>query len=190
MPSPPQPRAGRMALAGRRSGRGRGGISGGHLSLSWHHTRSFCRRSRAESEQSRGSFAGRTIIFTPGEGQGASIRRPRRLWICEFESSFPGHRGLFRVRPIIPRRGDNFRTSQRKGEAADLGHDQSPAQSLLIFQFTSRSSFVRSPTSTSSSERTVSLMSRPNCAPTWSAASLSNLALISSQVNGRVGNPG
>jgi hypothetical protein len=37
--------------------------SGAHLFFSWHHTRSFWPRSRAESEQSCGSFAGRKIIF-------------------------------------------------------------------------------------------------------------------------------
>ena len=51
-----------MALAGRRFGCGRG-VSGQRLWLSWHHTRSFWQRSRAESEQSRGSFARQTIIF-------------------------------------------------------------------------------------------------------------------------------
>ena len=57
-------------------------------------------------------------------------------------------------------------------------------------QFRSPRSFVRSLTSIFSSDRTASLMSRPNCAPTCPVTSLSNLALISSQVNGRVGNPG
>jgi hypothetical protein len=66
-------------------------ISGAHLSLSWHHTRSFCQRSRAESEQSRGSFARRTIIFIlAGRGRVEASDAPRRLWIYEFESSFPG----------------------------------------------------------------------------------------------------
>src|SRR5271170_1996576 len=57
-------------------------------------------------------------------------------------------------------------------------------------QFRSRRSFVRSLTSIVSSDRTASLMSRLDWAPTWPATSLSNLALISSQVNGWVGNPG
>jgi hypothetical protein len=62
-------------------------ISGAHLSLSWHHTRSFCQRSRAESEQSRGSFARRAIIFIlAGKGRVEASDAPRRLWIYEFES--------------------------------------------------------------------------------------------------------
>ena len=65
-----------------------------------------------------------------------------------------------------------------------------PPTSISNFQFTSASSFVRSLTWIFSSDRTALLMSRPNCAPTWPAVSLSNLALISSQLNGRVGNPG
>jgi hypothetical protein len=59
--------------------------------LSWHHTRSFCRRSRAQSEQSCGSFARRTIVFIfAGEGTVAASDVPRGLWIYTFESSFPG----------------------------------------------------------------------------------------------------
>src|ERR1700733_1969944 len=69
-------------------------------------------------------------------------------------------------------------------------HPQRKEPLSPIFQFTSASSFVRSPTWIFSSDRTAFLISRPNCAPTWPAASLSNLALISSQLNGRVGNPG
>jgi hypothetical protein len=63
-----------MALAGRRFGCGRG-VSGQRLSLSWHHTRSFCQRSRAESEQSRGSFAAQQLASYAGKGRlGALLR--------------------------------------------------------------------------------------------------------------------
>jgi hypothetical protein len=51
-----------MALAGGDSDAGEWDFWGPFL-LSWHHTRSFRRRSRAESEQSRGSFVRRTIRF-------------------------------------------------------------------------------------------------------------------------------
>jgi hypothetical protein len=50
-------------------------ISGGHVFLSWHHTRSFWQRSRAESEQSCGSLDHRTIVFIfAGKGQVGSAR--------------------------------------------------------------------------------------------------------------------
>ena len=50
--------------------------------------------------------------------------------------------------------------------------------SISILQFTAASSFVRALTCIFTRDRTALLMSRPNCAPTWPAVSLSNLALI------------
>jgi hypothetical protein len=68
-----------MALAGRRFGCGTWGFPRGHLSLSWPHTRSVWQRSRAESEQSPGSFAGRAIIFIlAGKGRVEASHAPRR----------------------------------------------------------------------------------------------------------------
>src|SRR5262249_4119478 len=71
MPSPPRPRGGWVALAGRRFEVRGEGISVGHLALSWDHTRSFRLRSRGESEQSCGSFCRQTIIFAFGSEMGA-----------------------------------------------------------------------------------------------------------------------
>jgi hypothetical protein len=61
-----------MALAGKRFGCGRRAF-GQRLSLSWHHTRSFWRRSRVECEQSCGSFARPTVSSVTGTAQTAPI---------------------------------------------------------------------------------------------------------------------
>jgi len=107
------------------------------------------------------------------------------------------HRPTFPDRGFLPWRlsdaGRRCTWHRRVRPASETLHRnglQSPLQNLYLHQFTSASSFVRSPTWIFSSDRTAFLISRPNCAPTWPAASLSNLALISSQLNGRVGNPG
>jgi hypothetical protein len=55
-----------MALAGEEIRLWEMRILGRHLSLSWHHTRSFRQRSRVESEQSCGSFVRRTVPCVEG----------------------------------------------------------------------------------------------------------------------------
>ena len=104
-----------------------------------------------------------------------------------------GHQRRFEQAPgssVLPPIPDVSLSRGKRRSGPETDFNRRCGTSISNFQFTSASSFVRSLTWIFSSDRTALLMSRPNCAPTWPAVSLSNLALISSQLNGRVGNPG